>query len=472
MSAACYITPDLMFIRIRGDGLDAAWSQTEAGRRDGESAVAFAQRIARDGAAFVTRTLGRNTHLGSVVVGASRTVCVRVSAPDAAPDVVAAVLSQREREWADDVGVTSVQALVPRRSGHRSRSNTTTGRAKTVLELHDALVRLFLDELDRHGSSPSAVVSIWHALAPVAEGVCAVAIDDGESIVWSWSCDGALLVGGRARTGPPPGEADESPSSIGVNRVTLDWLSWAAQLGVIPGAVTVIARSPDALADSIAAAFRSATVEKRRAEDALAYALDAAGALLPDVSDPRACLVDLTNRPGRAHRWLGVWSAAAILLLALTVGVVGWRQRQSIADARALAASIRSGLRDRVSQIEPALADDPSPERALESVLAQEREQHKPFEPPPAPMPLHEELARLSAALAAVIADKAEANMQMLKLDELAGETSVTVPDFATGEAILERLSSETGAMRWTGTFLGAPPTTQRLRGVWLETGS
>jgi len=469
VSVACFVAADLSRVRLRGDGADAAWRRPNHDRQEGEPVVAYAQRLARDAAEFVDRSMGRGRRLGPVVVGVEGAICARVSAPGAAPDVVAAALAQREHEWA--AGVATVQALAPA----RARGADRAGRVFTALEQPDAVIRLFLDELDRRGWSPPAVLSLWHALAldaPTGAGVSAEVIEHEGAIVWAWARDSWLVAGGQARAESDHGGSAPPAQPAGARRVALDWLAWAAQLGTTPQSVRIRGPRAEAIASAVTAAFADARVESSASDDALARALDAAVSASPDPADGRGCLCDLSNRPGRAHRRLGVWAAAAVLLAALAIGAWGHRQRRFAADARALAASIGADIRDRVARIDPRLADDPSPDRALASVLAQERDQHKPVEPPPAPMPIRAELARLAGALAAVVADAEDANAQMIKIDELLGESNVSVPDFATGEAIIERLSETPGAMRWTGSFLGAPPTTQRLQGVWVEDGS
>ncbi len=462
MNPACFIQPDLSVVRVRGGGVDTSWAAPAETTRVGASALSRAQDRARQAASFVAETLGRSRKLGTVVVGVQGAICARVSAPSAAPEVVAAALAKREREWTGEQGATGVYVLSEPRRG---RAGAEGGRHHTVIELHDALVRLFLEELDRRGLSPESVQSLWHALAvatPRRAELTSVLLIDDESAVWAWSRHGGLIAGGSARSA--------STAEAVPRRVRLDWLSWGAQIGGTPGEVVVIAESPDAIADDIAATAPDVKVTARAERDPLGAALDAAARAEPAPDDPRACLSELANLPGRAHRWLGVWGAAAIVLLAVAVLFLGVRQRQTAREADAVAASIRASVRDRVAAIEPRFADDAAPERALRSLLAEERERTKPIEAPPPPRPIAEELARLTAALAVVLGDTENADTRLIKIDEVNGEATVFVPDFATGEAVLDRLRAAPGAMRWSGTFLGpTPPTTQRLTGVWQE---
>lgn len=462
MNPACFIQPDLSVVRVRGGGVDKSWAAPPESTQTNTSPLARAHERARQAASFVAGALGRSKKLGTVVVGVRGAICARVSAPSAAPEVVAAALAKREREWAGEQGATGVYVLSDPRRG---RNDPDAARQHTVIEMHDALVRLFLEELDRRGLSPETVQSLWHALAasaPRSPDLTSVVLEHNESVVWAWSRDGGLVAGGSARAGVA-GEAVP-------RRVRLDWLSWGTQLGAAPGEIIVFAESTDVIADDIAAVSPGVRVSARAGSDPLAAVLDAAARVEPAPDDPRACLSELANLPGRAHRWLGVWGAAAVLLLAVAVLFLGIRQRQTAHEADALAASIRATVRDRVAAIEPRFADDPAPERALRSLLAEERERSKPIEAPPPPRPIAEELARLTAALAAVLGEHDDADARLIKIDEVNGEANVFVPDFATGEAILDRLRATQGAMRWSGTFLGpTPPTTQRLSGVWQE---
>ena len=462
MNPACFIEPDLSVVRVRGGGVDKSWALPEEATRTNPSALARAQERARQAASFVAETLGRSRKLGPVVVGVRGAICARVSAPSSAPEVVAAALAKREREWTGEQGATGVYVLSDPR---RARTGADAGRQHTVIELHDALVRLFLEELDRRGLSPESVQSLWHALAVAAPGcaeLTSILLDDGELVVWAWSRGCGLVAGGSARSAISGG--------VVPRRVRLDWLSWGTMLGGTPGEFVVLAEDPGVIADDIAAASPDVRVTSRAERDPLGAVLDAAARAEPAPDDPRACLSDLANLPGRAHRWLGVWGAAAVVLLAVAVLFLGARQRQTAREADALAESIRVSVRDRVAAIEPRFADDAAPERALRSLLAEERERSKPIEAPPPPRPIAEELARLTAALASVLGDNENADARLIKIDEVNGEATVFVPDFATGEAILDRLRASPGAMRWSGTFLGpTPPTTQRLTGVWQE---
>lgn len=471
MSVACFVESDLSFIRLVGEGVDETW---RAPALTGEgAAVARVSKRARDAASWTAARLGRSHKLGVVVVGVSDAICARVSAPSPAREVVAAALNQREREWTHESGGVTVQPLAPARRTRTTESDNgdaaPAGRV-SVIEMHDGPVRLWLDELDRQGVTPDSVATLWHAL-PIAwraaDGTAdAIVLDTEDTIYWSWSRRDELLAGGHALK-PAPAESDGDEAAAAPPRLPLDWLSWAAQLGRAPSKITIVSPDPTAIGATLSERWPGASTIFKKASDPLAETLRALAASSIDTDDPRRCVVDLSHRPGRAHRWLAIWSAAAVAMLAVAIGAFGVRQGLDISESRAIATELREQIREQVRAIEPNLADDPSPARALRSVLAREREANKPIAAPAAPYPIFEEMLRFSSALATAIGDNESADVRSIKIDELQGDASVMVPDFATGEAILEQLRLAPGRLRWRGSFLGVPPTTQRLQAVW-----
>lgn len=484
MSIACYIESDLSSVRLVGDGVDEIWRAAAFSEDTGGSAVSRMVSRARDAAAWTAGRIGRSRKLGAVVISVEDAICARVSAPSAARDVLAAALSQREREWTSDTGGTTVQALVqPKRRSKRDDANgdaiaPTTGRM-TVVELHDGPVRLWLDQLDRQGVSPESVETLWHGMADAwpSSGAAdhtltGVVLELEDLVLWSWSRGRDLLAAGHARKAipeaPEDGAALSTPDSPAAPpRLALDWLAWSAQLGDAPQRVVVVAPDPNPLKDVIHERWPATKIDARAATDPLAHTLSALANQAVETDDPRRCVVDLTHRPGRAHRWLSYWTVAAILLLALGIGAIGFRQRLAISQARDITTDLRAEIDASIREIDPALAGNPAPARALRSVLVQEREANKPIEAPQGPYPIFDELLKASSAIAMEIAEKEDANVRSIKFDELQAEITIAVPDFATGEAIFDKLRASGSRMDWRNTFLGAPPTTQRLIAPW-----
>ncbi len=483
MSVACYIESDLSSVRLIGDGVDETWRAPAFSDDAGGSAVSRMVTRARDAATWTAGRLGRSRRLGAVVISVEDSICARVSAPSAARDVLAAALSQREREWTTDTGGTTVQALAqPRQRSRKSRGNgdhiaPTTGRM-TVVEMHDGPVRLWLDQLDQQGISPESVETLWHGIAEAwpAKGVderalTGVVLELDDAYIWSWSRASNLIAAGHSRKVSTDElddvAAEEDAVKAAPPRLVLDWLAWSAQIGDAPQRITVVSKAPETIQQVLTEHWPESGAETRTVNDPLAKTLAALAESAAETDDPRRCVVDLTHRPGRAHRWLSYWTVAAILLLAVGVAGIGMRQRSAISQSREITSELRAEINEHVSAIDPALVSNADPVRALRSVLVQEREANKPIEAPQAPYPIFDELLLASAAIATVIGDKEDANVRSMKIDELQAEITIAVPDFATGEAIFDQLRTNGGRLDWRSSFLGAPPTTQRLLATW-----
>lgn len=485
MSVACFIESDLSLVRLVGEGVDETWRAPAFADGAGGSAVTRMLSRARDAANWTASRLGRSRKLGAVVISVEDALCARVSAPSAARDVLSAALIQREREWTSDTGGTTVQALAqPRRRARRAEENgdaiaPISGRM-TVIELHDGPVRLWLDQLDRQGISPDTVETLWNGLAEAwparaadDHALTAVVLDLDDMAVWSWSRGRELVAAGHAAKPAPEAQSEtesstsSEPSSSPPPRLALDWLAWAAQLGDAPRNLVVVSPDPAPLEDLIRERWPDSRIDARAAADPLGRTLLALARAGAETDDPRRCVVDLTHRPGRAHRWLSYWTVGAILLLATAIAGLGVRQRLAITDARRLTADLQAEIQERVREIDPALAGNPAPARALRSVLVQAREENKPIEAPLAPYPIFDELLLAAGAISMEIADKEDANVRSMKIDELQAEITIAIPDFATGETIFDRLRTSDSRLDWRNTFLGAPPTTQRLLAAW-----
>lgn len=466
-------------IRLIGDGVNETWRAPAASDAEQTSATAQVTARTRDAASWTARRLGRSHRLGAVCIGLDEALCARVSAPSPSKEVIAAAMNQRAQDWLSSIGASTVEALSP--PLHQSRSGDATAddggqspRQFTVLDLRDGPVRLWLDELDRQGVSAEPVLTLWHALVIAwadkganSNNVTAILLDQPDQCVWAWSQRGELVAAGAALKKTAVSD-DESPSAI-PQRLTLDWLTWGAKLGASPARFVVVAADTRPMTQELASRWPGARVDGRDAEDPLAQTLDALTHADIATDDPCSCLTALSNRPGRAHRRLAVWTVAAIVLLAAAISSLGWRQHLAANEARSVGSDLQRSIREQVASIEPALADNADPARALRSVLAQAREAHQSIDAPSPPAPMFDALARLGQALSATIGDSDTAHVRSIKFDEISVDVQVSIPDFATGEAILERLRATSKHLRWSGSFSGAPPTTQRLRATWVE---
>ncbi len=478
MSVACFIESDLSMIRLIGDGVDETWRAPAASEEAPVSSTALVTARAREAALWTTRRLGRAHRLGAVCIGLNEALCARVSAPSPNKEVIAAAMNQREQDWLSSIGASTVEALSPpaRQTRSRDASQNDLGSASrqfTVLDLRDGPVRLWLDELDRLGVSAEPVLTLWHALVNAWAGksanpdeITAILLDQPNRCVWTWSKGGELIAAGAAFK--VSASSDESPSPI-PQRLPLDWLTWGAKLGVSPANVIVIATDSRPIVQELTSLWPGVGIDGRDAEHPIATTLDALTRAAIATDDPRVCLTALSNRPGRAHRRLAVWTVAAILLLSAAITGSGWRQHLAANEARRITREMQQSIRDQVAAIEPALADNADPARALRSVLAQARDENQSIKAPSPPTPMFEALAQLSQTLEATIGQSEDAHVRSIKFDEISVDVQIAVPDFATGEAIIEHLLANKKYLRWSSSFSGAPPTTQMLRATWIE---
>jgi hypothetical protein len=206
----------------------------------------------------------------------------------------------------------------------------------------------------------------------------------------------------------------------------VEWLAWSAQLGLVPDRIVclgpqtvlpvVAAPSGSARGDGAAAAgsteawagaaslgealgqaWPGTTVDAVIHDDPIGATLarlaeiggpvtgrmtTAPGTPAPiEVwSDPRASLVELSRRPGKANRRLFQWTAAALAAAALGVGVIGWQVSGAAAQAGQMAKDARAERRKALEGLEPlapGVSRDRNPMGLLGQKLQQMREQRQ-----------------------------------------------------------------------------------------------
>ncbi|MEM7623124.1 MAG: hypothetical protein AAF235_07950, partial [Planctomycetota bacterium] len=306
-----------------------------------------------------------------------------------------------------------------------------------VLAVPNAPARLLLDRLDSLGTPFERVVSIWHAVASAwdpaertpreqdplvisASGVVAtVVVDHPESrVLWSWSQNGSLIASGtvRARFGSAPGQRTrlvDAPRLAG--RISAEWLSWSAHLGVFPArarcieAITTPApemgtdpalRAHDAstdpidertdatraegdaadqhavnqnnrdesstsasLASAIAKSWSTIAIEAIDTGDPLAATLrryaeqvDAGrDAVASGSSESAASMTKLSETPGRVHKRMYRWLAVSLAVLGVALGAIGWNLRGSGSALDRTAATLRTQQREIIERIDPTI---------------------------------------------------------------------------------------------------------------------
>ncbi|MEM9166429.1 MAG: hypothetical protein AAGB48_05330 [Planctomycetota bacterium] len=262
------------------------------------------------------------------------------------------------------------------------------GARTAALAVADLPIRALLDALDARGLAPQRVVAFEHAMAaawdPAANteqpdddplvtrdhsDTAVVIVEPNRRLHWVWSSSGALLAAGSSRMDPGALRDEPEAGSNGharpspAGRIAADWLAWSAQLGRSPGRVVCLfahdAGTTEAaarLGRSIGQAWPGAAVDLFRVEDPVTATLQrlreqTAGGKPARVLPSSSTIDDLAARPGRAHRAMYRWAAAAMLLAAAALVVVGFQFRRGTDAARAEIDQLVGTQRERVAGV-------------------------------------------------------------------------------------------------------------------------
>lgn len=494
----CHLESDAAGVRIARSGGVVAWRADPPA--EGESALEAARRRLADSAQWVAQQRPAGGRIDVVVLSVDDASCAWITAPSVQPQVVAAAVRQRDEDWGGARAIASVQPLAehstekkptvhllpawlkrPAKPASRPGAQSP-GRRFAVLRMRDGAERLWIDAIDQAGVRVGAVISLWHALARSwADGpglVATVALEPEGKLLWAWSDAGQLLAGGVvARSAPDlaPGAVADSdsadPLALAAGRLTLDWLTWSAQLGRKPERVVVVGEGADAFAERLRTVWPAAPVTAIAEPDPIGATLTRLGAARPQPSEPREALLDLSARPGRAHRTLYRWSAAAIGLLAVAVAAFGWRLSAWASDVRDAALTRRTELQTALAEVSPAAAQSELPSMVLQSQLAElEKANPRVVEPPP-PRPVLDELVRVAQQIKAAEGSGVEVDRVKIGVSGVVNsgpEVSMRAKDIATAERIRAQITSTSGQINWTGRFDGVPPNVNlRLLGEW-----
>jgi len=512
--AMAYLEPDLSLVRILSGSGDSTWRpdpaelEAEGGEGQLHHLTGPEPATIAEAAAWSAGAAQPQNRLDHVCVGVDQALCVWLAAPSADPGVVTAALRHRGEEWGD-FGATfsTVQPLASEEpkaeeedssAGERSmltrvreRFARQRGQNETkrmgVLCLQDGAVRNWLDELDRRGVRVGVISTLWHAAARAwageETGVTAVAlIERGGRITWAWGQDGDLLAGGIAAL-PPEQELERGSGPNGdstvalmdeaeAGRLVLDWLTWSAQLGASPDRIVVVGHGAERIASALGERWADAQVEVVDEGDPVGATLERLReAPLGEgrAEDPRRALVVLSRRPGRAHRRLYVWAAAAIGLLGVALAGVSFKMQQRADDFREQASELEASLRGAILEVDPNAANAPNPVRELRTTLATEMDRKPKIEEPPPPEPILEELERLAAAIAKM--ESLGGTIQTINLtDSLQGGNIILRFSGFEAEQIQRDVEALDGAIRWQGQISGQPPNVRLvLTGIWRQ---
>ena len=473
-------------VRLVGETTDDAWPAH--GDAPGEASD-FAKVAAWvKGQLAGTRS---STSIAMVCVDAEGAACTWLTSPTAERAVVSVVARfgtspEGSRGggpvdyYAPSDTEASIQAL-DEEPGNKKRAggpDGAGGRRRAVLSISDAPARAMIDALDQLGVPVEAVAGVAHAMAmvwdpgsqagraglvdaPTDPGpVTGILMQDGAGkLLWCWARAGRLLASGaiRLRVGvlepALPGEPDGRTGFVcgpeEASRLTAEWLAWAAQLGVSPGRVVCVL--PDAaeaatFGGTLTRLLPGVSVDGATDEDAIGTTLRRAAGLLEHTPRGRgpapsgaSALLALASRPGRRHRQMHVWRAAALALLAGAIGLAGWRLQSRAAEAKAAGAEWNTKWRELVKAEYPdVLRPRPgvSPVMALTDEVRKRQRELVPPERTELTMPVLAELETIS-----MVIGHDTVQLESLELNSSTRVTLVlTVPALRDAESIVESL--------------------------------
>ncbi|HZW10668.1 MAG TPA: hypothetical protein VFF69_12260 [Phycisphaerales bacterium] len=492
------------------------------------------QRGLHEGAAWVAARLKAHGRagLGAIVLDADGSLCSWLSTPNADPDAIGAMLrlagtpapeedamhavgSPPQLALSADVQTPGGASVQPLGVGSPAGAGSGDGLAARkgphgaagarrrlgVLVVPDATVRLLIDELDGAGVPVGRVVAVWHAIAEAfdssggaarAERVVAEAsataahlLVDGASgrLLWVWSRQGEPVAAGGFRL-VRAGAPDQIRTVLArpdLSRLASEWIAWSTQLGASPARVRVLlpesAWSDDAsLGESVAGVWPGATADIAFDEDPIGAALarfaDAIGGVR---AQPEAmpAIAALQARPGRQHRAMYRWGAAAIALAAAVMAVAAFVVHNSAEEAEVRGAAARTEWRRMAGEIYPLVNEGQSAGPnfdgyavgELRTELERRRKLLAPVESIPE-KPILAELETLSFVLG-----NPDYQLTRLDLSSNAVIVDVTVPDTAAYEELVESLSRIGGSAirQWERSPRPAPGGGIRaqLTGLW-----
>lgn len=510
---AVLLSADLSSVMLITDSSSETWSAPSL--PESPDALVLRSRI-DEASKWASSQPAVKRKIGAVVLDISDATCRWVQSPSAAAPVVAATLRTQTEEWSSRLPLGGVEPIIdelPRersfefiRSRLESRSArkpgdtraaeptntgaTEAGARMAVLIMPDALVRLWLDRMDRSGVNIDSVLSLWHALAlswgdEQASGVRAVVMVEGEGrVVWAWADGTRLIVGGSLQLERPE-TGDASPphhhrAEAAAQRISLDWVTWSAQLGVAPDEVLVIAEASDPLAEqlvgSLSDRWDGIPSRQTRSDHPLRETVARAAAAIRSVPrterGPRRWMSRLSTRPTRATRRRYLAGSLALGLLAVAIVGLGYRLSEESTDRRSQAAEIRSETLANIEQSVP----DFNPTQNIAIQLREritELENAPQFVDPPAPKPIYEEMLTFLEFLETEYPDAEIRNLRLSQGGTVPNEFEVDMPSVSDRVELIADLPNLNTRIRWeprtTRTNRPSTSTLLSLIGTWVE---
>lgn len=379
--------------------------------------------------------------------------------------------------------------------GRKTSEESAKSLRVPVLTAADVGAKLLIDSLDRLGVTVERTCTIWHAMTgawdrQIRAGeaidmrttavVCLHADHDGTGrLLWSWSKGGSLLLGGSMRLSPSRtvGEtstedgalivADSAPApALGeteVGRLVTEWLSWAAQTGEAPSRIICIlpelpaneqgVPAAPAFAQQLAAGWNNSTVDLVTDGEPITATLRRFAEALDNTATgtptPGSAMVQLSLRPGRAHRKMFVWTSLVCIALSGAMGLVSWRLSAESARKRLAAAEWQNRWREllqeqfpqAVAAPVPGEPPRPAPIEQVREEIARLQDLRAPADRPEATMPVLQELESLSLIIA-----NPEYTIESVEFDSLRDvRLNLQVNSLEEAEQLLESLQSIEG---------------------------
>jgi hypothetical protein len=395
----CFIERDergdrIRAVRLIGQHAEAAWMSPRAEGRyvseaaeDAEAAAEWiAERLSIDG-----------DKLGLIVLDTTGAHCAWVEAATAEAGAVRSAYGRGgeavEDDYEADFGLEEeaedTEALGARPTPVEAAIETLgpayespAGVRVGVLVAPDAIVRLLIDELDRHGVGFTGVASLWHLLGWMASPDAASSVDSARVVadsptvsggvmvttsgrlLWGWCREDTLLAAGSIRLGLH----DDGPivTTHDVARLVNDWVAWSAQVGVAPGRIQIAScnvagervvgdadtLSVPGVASALADSWPEAVVDVDVFEDPVLELLRAHGTDVSGDLAPGHAMSSLALRPGRATRRVYQVAGLALACCGIALAALGFRWQSQAPAVRADADRVREAYLADMTKVE------------------------------------------------------------------------------------------------------------------------
>lgn len=493
---------------------EVAWGSREGvdpSLSPGEQTRALRTR-AEEAAQWIASQQSVRRRLRLAVLDVDDALCIWLKPASLAGPVLGAAFRSACEDWGEEGAAYTPEPLIQPASPKQSR---LVGRAKNaesveeepirpsscgVVGVRDPLIRIWLDALDQRGLHPESVMTLWHAISHAWRGegdqVRATVLSlDGHRLVWAWHRGADLLAAGSASGGESGADESEATASRAASRISLDWLTWAAQIGVVPERIRIIGAESQTIGASIARTWGGDSAWTGEPNDDPVGSTIRAAALSSTVDVPRdgrRRLSRLESRPTRTTRRQYQIVGAALTLGAIACISLGGRLLDERTSMTQEWISQRSTLTERVKETWPGgnIAPGESPVDRAQSLFQQELNREA-FTPPPAPRPLLAEAHRITSALldpfddtdGASVSDADDQAMTdgaapapptaLVVLQLVTDQQSsfqVRVQDRREVNLLTQRLSAPFFAIDWrTGGRTSATPLEPEFVGTWKE---